>query len=354
MPGSRLSLLSCLFFLFSCSGKKNDAYTGWSTTAGNREGIRYSSLTQVDTSTVRKLQVAWTFHTGDADTLNHSQMQCTPVIAGGVLYATSPHLLLFAVDAATGREKWRFDPNDSTRNHSRSDFIMNNNRGVTYWEEGGDKRIFYTAGSYVYAVDAVTGQRIASFGNAGRIDLHDGLGRDVHDLYVTATAPGMIYKDLLIMGTRVSEQSDAAPGHIRAYDARTGQLRWIFHTIPQPGEEGYTTWEDPRAWQHIGGANTWSGFSLDEKRGILFAPTGSASFDFYGGRRRGQDLFANCLLALDAATGKKIWYFQTVHHDTWDKDLPTPPALVTVTHDGKTVDAVAQPTKNGLVFHFDR
>ncbi len=354
MKGNRLFLLSFLFFLFSCANQKNDPYTGWRTTAGNHEGIRYSSLTQVDTATVGQLRVSWTFHTGDADTLNHSQMQCTPVIVDSMMYVTSPHLLLIAVNAATGREIWRFDPNDPARNHSRSDFIMNNNRGVAYWEADGDKRIFYTAGSYVYAVDATTGKSISSFGKEGRIDLHDGLGRDVHDLYVTATSPGMVYKDLLIMGTRVSEQSDAAPGHIRAYDTRTGQIRWIFHTIPQPGEDGYGTWQDPIAWQHIGGANSWSGFSLDEKRGILFAPTGSTSFDFYGGRRKGPDLFANCLLALDAATGKKIWYFQTVHHDTWDKDLPTPPALVTVTHDGRTVDAVAQPTKNGLVFLFDR
>jgi quinoprotein glucose dehydrogenase len=354
MSFCRYPLFAGFIFCFACSSPKQDPYTGWRTTAGNHEGIRYSSLTQVDTSNVGQLRVAWTFHTGDADTLNHSQLQCTPIIVDSTMYATSPQLLLFAVDAATGKQKWVFNPADSVRNRSRFDFIMNNSRGVSYWEDGNDKRIFYTAGSFVYAVDAITGKSIPSFGNAGRIDLHEGLGRDVHDLYVTATSPGMVYKDLLIMGTRVSEQSDAAPGHIRAYDTRTGQMKWIFHTIPQPGEEGYTTWEDPQAWQHIGGANDWSGFSLDEKRGILFAPTGSSSFDFYGGRRKGQDLYANCLLALDAATGKKIWYFQTVHHDTWDKDIPTPPALVTVTHDGKTVDAVAQPTKNGLVFLFDR
>src|SRR5450432_2955424 len=344
------TLLAGFFFCMSCANKKQDPYAGWRTTAGTREGIRYSSLTQVDTSNVIHLQVAWTFHTGDADTLNHSQIQCTPIIVDGIMYATSPHLLLFAVDAATGKERWRFDPRDAGRNRTRFDFNMNNSRGVTYWEDGADKRIFYTAGSYVYAVDALTGGSIPSFGTDGRIDLHEGLGRDVHDLYVTATSPGIVYKDLLIMGTRVSEESDAAPGHIRAYDTKTGLQRWIFHTIPQPGEEGYTTWEDPNAWQHIGGANAWSGFSLDEKRGILFAPTGSSSFDFYGGRRKGQDLFANCLLALDAATGKRIWHFQTIHHDTWDKDIPTPPALVTVTRDGRTIDAVAQPTKTGFVY----
>lgn len=335
-------LTICLSLLLSCTSPKIEPST------------HYYDLTQVDTSNVRGLQVAWVYHTGDMDTLNHSQIQCRPVIANGTLYATSPRLVLFALDAATGQPKWTFNPQDSNRNKSGSDFIMNNSRGVTWWADGNDQRIFYTAGSILYAVDAGTGKLIPSFGKGGKIDLHDGLGRDVHDLYVTATSPGIIYKDLLIMGTRVSENSDAAPGHIRAYDTRTGQLKWIFHTIPYPGEYGYDTWEDPNAWQHIGGANVWSGFSLDEKRGILFAPTGSASFDFYGGRRRGQNLFADCLLALDAATGKRIWHFQDIHHDTWDKDLPTAPALVTVMHDGKETDAVAQPTKTGFVFLLDR
>ncbi|HEY4207284.1 MAG TPA: c-type cytochrome, partial [Puia sp.] len=228
------------------------------------------------------------------------------------------------------------------------------NRGVAYWQDGDEKRIFFSAGSWLYAIDAATGLRVPGFGRNGKVDLHDGLGRDVHDLYVAATSPGVVYKDLLIMGTRVSEGSDAAPGHIRAYDVHTGQIRWIFHTIPQPGEYGFDTWEDSIAYKHIGGANCWSGFSLDEKRGILFAPTGSAAFDFYGGKRKGQGLFADCLLAMDAATGKRIWHFQSIHHDTWDKDLPTPPALVTVMHNGQRVDAVAQPTKTGFVFVLDR
>jgi quinoprotein glucose dehydrogenase len=233
-------------------------------------------------------------------------------------------------------------------------FSLNNNRGVTYWEDGNDRRVFFGAGSFLFAIDANSGIPIPSFGDSGMIDLHDGLGRDVHDLYIGATSPGIIYKDLLIIGSRVSEESDAAPGHIRAYDTRTGKQRWIFHTIPQPGEFGYDSWEDPIAWQHIGGANCWSGFSLDEKRGIVFAPIGSASFDFYGGRRKGAGLFSDCLLALDAATGKYKWHFQDVHHDVWDKDLPTPPALVTIVKDGKEVDAVAQPTKTGVVFLLDR
>ena len=338
----KYTLFTLLICCMACSSKKSAPST------------HYSPLTQIDTANVQDLQVAWTYHTGDADTLNHSQIQCNPLVVDGSLYGTSPRLVLFALDAATGTAKWTFNPQDSNQNKSRKDFALNNNRGVAYWKGGDDRRIFYSAGPWLYAIDANTGRLIPSFGKGGKIDLHDGLGRDVHDLYVVATSPGIVYKDLLIMGTRVSEGSDAAPGYLRAYDARTGEIKWVFHTIPWPGEFGYDTWEDPIAWQHIGGANAWSGFSLDEKRGILFAPIGSASFDFYGGLRKGQGLFANCLLALDAATGKRIWHFQQIHHDTWDKDLPTPPALVTVMHNGQMVDAVAQPTKTGFVFLLDR
>jgi quinoprotein glucose dehydrogenase len=304
---------------------------------------------------VKDLAVAWTYRTGDADTVNHSQIQCNPIIVNGVMYATSPKLKLIAVDALTGQPKWVFDPtNGQDQGNQRARFSLNNNRGVTYWENGDDKRIFYTAGFLLYALDANTGKPVSTFGNEGKVDLHDGLDRDAKDLFITSTSPGIIYRDLLILGTRVSEGSDAAPGHIRAYDVKTGKQAWIFHTIPHPGELGYDTWEDTAAYKHIGGANSWSGFSLDEKRGMLFAPTGSASFDFYGGMRKGANLFANSTLALDAATGKYIWHFQNIHHDIWDRDLPTAPALVTVTHDGKKVDAVAQPTKTGFVFLLDR
>jgi quinoprotein glucose dehydrogenase len=327
----------------------------WRVTGGSKENIRYSTLTQIDTTNVRDLTVAWTYHTGDADTTNKSQIQCNPIMIDGTLYATSPKLKVIALDAATGQQKWVFDPTDGIdAGNQRTRFIMNNNRGVTYWENADDKRILFTASSFLYALDAKTGKPVSTFGDNGKVDLHDGLGRDVRDLFVTSTSPGIIYKDLLILGTRVSEGSDAAPGHIRAYDVKTGKQAWIFHTIPHPGEIGYNTWEDTAAYRNIGGANSWSGFSLDEKRGMLFAPTGSASFDFYGGMRKGDNLFANCTLALDAATGKYIWHFQNIHHDIWDRDIPTAPALVTVMHDGKKVDAVAQPTKTGFIFLLDR
>ena len=352
---SILSIFSVLL-LFSC-GTPQKEYTTWEVYNGTKEGMKYSSLTQVDTSNVNQLQVAWTYNTGDADTLNGSQIQCNPIIVDGVLYGVGPQMKLFAIDALTGKEKWVFDANAKTRHdgNRRAFHNMINSRGVAYWTDGKeDKRIFFTAGSNTFAIDANTGDPIKTFADNGSIDLHNDLGRDVKDLFVVNTSPGVIYKNLIILGTRVDEAPPSAPGHIRAYDVVTGKLQWIFHTIPQPGEFGYETWEDKEAWKHIGAANTWSGFSLDEKRGILFAPTGSAAYDFYGGKRKGSNLFANCLLALDAATGKRIWHFQFMHHDLWDKDLPTPPALITLTKDGKQIDAVAQTTKNGMVYVFER
>lgn len=339
-------------FLLSCGGKQ-DKYNSWQVYGGSKENIHYSSLTQIDTNNVRDLQVAWEYHTLDADTANHSQIQCNPIIIDSTLYGTSPQAKLFALDAATGKQKWVFNPVDSIGNKGMF-FILNNIRGMTYWTDGTAKRIFYTAGSHLYSIDAATGKPDKSFGSGGKLDLHDGLDRDVKDLFVTATSPGIIYKDVIIIGTRVDEGPSAAPGHIRAFDVRTGQRKWIFHTIPHPGEIGYESWDNKEAYKYTGGANAWSGFSLDDGRGILFAATGSASFDFYGGKRTGNNLFANCVLALDAATGKYIWHFQTIHHDVWDRDLPTAPILVTIKKNNQKTDAVAQVTKTGFVFLFER
>jgi quinoprotein glucose dehydrogenase len=347
--------LFCFVLLISCD-KSEKEYKSWEVYNGGKDAMKYSSLTQIDTGNVSQLQVAWTYHTGDADS-SGSQIQCNPIMVEGVLYGVGPQMTLFAVNAMTGKAKWVFDPYSkaATDMNPMSQHIMINSRGVAYWTDGKhNKRIFFTAGSYTYAIDAHTGKPIPSFGINGSIDLHEGLDRDVKDLFVVNTSPGIIYKNLIILGTRVDEAPPSAPGHIRAFDVITGKLKWIFHTIPQPGEPGYETWEDKDAWKHMGGANTWSGFSLDEKRGIVFAPTGSAAYDFYGGKRKGANLYANCLLALDAATGKLIWHFQLVHHDLWDKDLPSPPALITVTKDGKQIDAVAQTTKNGMVYVFER
>lgn len=346
IPGIVLLLASCS----STPGR----YDEWRVAGGTRENSRYSTLSQIDTNNVSKLAVAWSYSSGDADTINHSQIQCNPIVIDGILYGASPQLKLLALDAATGALRWMFDPQKDSTGAFIPRAGMNNNRGVTWWQDKDDRRIFFAAGASLYALDANTGKPIQQFGKGGKVDLHDGLGRDVTDLYVAATSPGVIYKDLLIMGSRVSEGSDAAPGHIRAYDVRTGKQQWIFHTIPMPGESGFDSWEDSTAYKHIGGANAWAGFSLDEQRGLLFAPTGSASFDFYGGKRKGNNLYANCILALQASTGKLVWHFQTVHHDVWDRDLPTAPSLVTVMHEGKAIDAIAQPTKSGFVFVLNR
>ncbi|HEY9256694.1 PQQ-binding-like beta-propeller repeat protein [Chitinophaga sp.] len=339
--------------LISCTSR-NNAHRTWQVYGGSKENIHYSGLTALDTSNVSRLKVAWAYHTGDAEEM--TQIQVNPVIVGDILYGVSPKLKLFAVNAATGKAAWVFDPvNLSGEVKGKGYFQFNACRGVTYYENGaGSRYIFYTAGAKLYCIDADKGVPVTSFGDSGYVDLHHDMGRNMDQLYITSTTPGIIYQDLLIVGTRVAEEAGGAPGYIRAYDVHTGKLRWIFHTIPQPGEAGYDSWEDKDAWQHTGGANAWAGFSVDEEKGIVFAPIGSASYDFYGGRRKGNNLFANCVLALDAATGKRIWHFQTVHHDVWDRDLPTAPMLVTVKKDGKKVDALVQVTKTGFIFLLDR
>jgi quinoprotein glucose dehydrogenase len=343
-------------FLTACGNNSDTSYDGWEKATGNSNANKYSSLTQVDTNNVQQLQVAWEFHTNDADTAAHSQIQCNPIIVDGIMFFTSPMLKVFAVDAATGKQKWVFSPYDSISENKNAHFILNNNRGVTYWTDGkDDKRIFYTAGPYLHCLDANTGKLISGFGNNGTVDLHDGLEMEnVKDLFVTQTSPPSVYKNLILAGTRVSEEMDAAPGDVRAYDARTGKIVWQFHTIPHPGEPGHETWEDPNAWKTTGGANNWMGMTIDEQRGIAYIPLGSSSMDFYGGKRRGSNLYADCLLALDASTGKHLWHFQYIHHDTWDWDPSSAPVLLTVNHDGKKIDAVAQTTKTGFVFLFNR
>jgi quinoprotein glucose dehydrogenase len=352
-------LILFLFVLMcSCNSDRRNKYKIWEGYGGGKENIHYSALSQIDTNNVNDLEVAWVYHTGDADTVKGSQMQVNPVIVNNILYGVSPKLKLFSLDASTGKQRWIFDPSLDTNKlpgESTRKISFTNCRGITFYKGGkNDSRIFYTAGSLLYCINAFTGVPVTTFGSYGRIDLHNDLGRDVKDLYVACTTPGIIYKDLIIIGSTVAEEAAAAPGHIRAYDVFTGKLKWIFHTIPQPNEEGYSTWDDQRAYQHIGGANAWSGFSMDEQKGILFAPLGSATYDFYGGKRIGNNLYANCVLALNAATGKRIWYFQTVHHDLWDRDLPTAPVLVNLLKEGKHIEAIAQVTKTGFVFLLDR
>ncbi len=348
--------------LLACSGSDPDSTAAlerarrraaapqheWRTYLGDRGVSHGSPLAQIHRGNVSQLEVAWRYESGDASPDGASQIQFNPLIVKGVLYGTSPSLRLFALDAASGEEIWSFEPGANVRAWTAS-------RGTVYWADGDDERILLGAGSYLYAVDARTGRGIESFGDGGRIDLREGLGRDVSDdmMGVVATTPGTVFEDLILMGGRVNEASGAAPGHVRAFDIRTGEMRWIFHTIPKPGEEGHETWpEDAHEWG--GGANSWAGISVDPERGLAFVPTGSAAFDYYGADRKGDNLFANSLLALDARTGEKRWHYQFVRHDIWDRDLPAPPNLVEILRDGERIPAVAQVTKTGHTFLFHR
>jgi glucose dehydrogenase len=311
----------------------------WPVYGGETANDHYSALTQINRRNVGKLQVAWTF-----DTHEKGGMQCSPIIVGRTLYGYSPSQKVIAIDAASGKLLWTFDSG-----------VMGTQpaRGLAYWHEGNESRLLAGVMNYLYALDPATGKPIVTFGEGGRIDLRKELRGDYQQQSIALTSPGVIYKDLIIVGGRNPETHPAPPGDIRAFDVRTGALRWSFHTIPHPGEEGYNTWP-PEAWKKSGAANNWAGMTVDVGRGIVYAPTGSSVFDFYGADRVGDDLYANTLLALDANTGKRIWHFQGVHHDLWDRDFPSPPTLLTVVRDGKRIDAVAQTSKQAYIYLFDR
>src|SRR5260221_11657900 len=311
----------------------------WPAYGGTPENNRFSPLKQIDRKNVQRLQVAWTF-----DTEESGGLQSSPIIVDGVLYGLTPTEKVFALNAATGSLLWKFD---SGIKGTQPD------RGLAYWSDSKDKRLLVAVMNFVYALDAATGNPISSFGKEGRIDLREDLGRDPAAQSIYVTSPPVIYKDLMIVGGRESETLPASPGDVRAYDVRSGKLRWSFHTIPHPGEFGYDTWPKD-VWKTSGAANNWAGMTVDADRGIVYVPTGSAAFDFYGADRVGDDLFANSLIALNAETGERVWHFQAVKHDLWDRDFPAPPVLLTVQRDDKKVDAVAQTTKQGFVFLFDR
>ena len=327
------------------------AAVDWPAAGGSSAKTQASPLTQITPANVATLKVAWTYRTGDARP-DRSQIQCNPIVVKGVLYATSPQLKVFALDAATGAQKWVFDPFTAGADAS----ALGVNRGVVYWEDerGGNARILVGAGYTLFAIDATTGKPVAGFGSNGGVDLREGLGERARKLYVVANTPGAIYKHLLILGTRVGEgPGPAAPGYVRAYDVRTGRIAWTFHTIPHPGEPGHETWPAD-AWTRVGGANSWSGVTIDQARGLVFLPTGSAAFDFWGGNRKGANLYANSVVALKAETGAHVWHYQTIRHDVWDRDLPQSPVLVTLRRDGRSIPAVAQATKTGHVWVFHR
>lgn len=335
--GSATRFLTATFtvLLTACAPANVD----WNVYGGSVAADRYSPLKQIDAHNVQTLRQVWRFdmnETGDSQT--------NPLIIDGTLYAMTPALRVVALNAATGAQRWAFDSGATGRGPSR---------GLAYWRNGNERRLFAGAMNLLFALDPASGKPVESFGDAGRIDLCDGLAGDRARCQVALTSPGVIYRDLLIVGFRTGETRPAPPGDIRAFDVRSGKLRWTFHTIPAAGEAGADTWP-PDARSFSGAANNWSGLSLDAKRGVVYVPTGSAVSDFYGADRPGANLYANTLLALDAATGRRLWHFQTVHHDILDRDLPTAPSLTTIEHEGRRREVVVQPTKQGFVFVFDR
>ncbi len=324
--------------LLGAPGAASPANLDWPAYLGDKARSLYSPLQQINRTNVAQLKVAWTYDTGDK-----GEYQANNLIVAGVLYTASPTRKVIALDAATGRELWKWDVQSEGRGAGSG-----RQRGLVFWqnETGGEQRLFTGVGNHLYALDPKSGQVIRSFGQNGFINL--GTGLDVEGTPgVGLNTPGVTYKDLLIIGGL------GGPGAVRAFDVRTGLRRWIFHLIPRPGEFGHDTWP-AEAYKTATGLMPWSGQSLDEKRGIVYVPTKTAEPDFYGGNRHGKNLFANSLVALDASTGKRLWHYQIVHHDLLDKDLPCPPVLLTVTHAGKKIDAVAQGTKHGLLFVFDR
>jgi len=339
----RTLIFLCLCLSLQACMEKENVNRDWSDYLGGPGRNHFTTLNQITPENVGNLKIAWSWAAPDS-----GQMQMSPVIHDGKLFGVTAGLRAFALDAATGKELWLFG--EPVRQW------FGTSRGVALWKGDNQARVFFTSGSFLWCLDASSGTPITSFGDNGKIDLHLGLPENAQKKFVTSSTPGTIFKNLIIMPVRTSEGADAVPGDVRAFDVITGKLVWSFHTIPYPGEPGYETWENKDAWKNIntGAANNWSGMAVDTKSGILFVPTGSAAPDFYGGKRLGANLYANCLIALDAATGKRIWHYQFIHHDIWDRDPPAPPNLITITRDGKKTEAVAQVTKQGYVFVFDR
>lgn len=322
------------------------AHADWPVYRGDPGGNQYAPLAQIHAANVHRLVPAWTYRTGDAST--RSTMHVNPIVVDGVMYITTPTLKAVALDAATGQERWVFDP---AAHRDDGAVIRLRNRGVAYWRHAAGDRVFHFAKDRMFALDARTGAVVRSFGRDGFVDLREHLGLPVDDVSLEMTSPGAVFEDLVIVGSRVNETYGASPGHVRAYSAETGALVWLFRTIPDKGEFGYDTWTEG---ERHGGANAWGGVTIDERRGWAFVATGSATDDFYGGLRQGQNLFANSVVALDARTGQRKWHYQTIHHDIWDYDNPPAPILVTLRGGGERRDAVVQLTKMGLVFVLDR
>jgi glucose dehydrogenase len=308
----------------------------WRDYAGGPDSSRFVAATDITRSNVNELQVVWTYPSGQTD--------FNPLVVRGVVYGLGPNNSFVALDAATGKQIWI---HEGVRGF--------NVRGVNYWEskDGRDRRLIFSANNFLQELDAQTGKPISSFGKDGRVDLRVGLDRDPSTVNQQSRTPGRVFENLIILGSATNQDYDSAPGDIRAFDVRTGALVWAFHTVPRPGEFGYDTWPED-AWKTVGGANNWGEQSIDEKRGIVYVPTGSPKYNFYGGNRKGANLFGDCLVALNARTGKRLWHFQTVHHDIWDLDNNSAPQLTTIRHNGRTIDVVAMAGKTGYLYVFDR
>ncbi len=340
MIGKRiLILLVCVPVAFA----QTQPYSTWREYGGSADGSQYSALRQINRSNVQKLQVVWTYPTGD-----DRKYSFNPLVIDGTMYVLAKGNSIVALDAATGRPLWTHLTDPST--------TLITNRGLNYWQsaDGSDRRLLFSIENQLQELDARTGERIMKFGTNGAVDLREGLGRDPKSLtLVQSYNPGRVFENLLILGSATNEEYNSGPGDIRAYDVLTGHLAWTFHTVPHPGEPGYETWPKD-AWKSVGGANDWSGLSLDEKRGIVYIPTASPKYNFYGANRPGANLYGDSLLALNARTGKLVWYYQMVHHDIWDYDNAGTPMLATVRHNGELIDVVAQPSKVGFVWVFNR
>jgi glucose dehydrogenase len=316
-------------------------HTTWTDYGGGADASQYSALKQINRSNVAMLQVAWKYPTGDG-----SGYLFNPIVVDGVMFVQARGGAIAALDVATGKERWVYENNPPARVTSR---------GMNYWEskDRTERRLLFSSSQFLQAIDAVTGKAIPSFGVDGRVDLREGLDRDPTKINTQSNTPGRVFEDVLILGSATNQGYNSAPGDIRAFDVRTGKLAWTFHTVPRPGEFGYDTWP-PDAWKTVGGANAWGELTVDERRGIVYIPTGSPKYNFYGANRIGANLFGDCLIALDARTGKRLWHFQMVHHDIWDYDNATAPKLLTVRHNGQMVDVVVQAGKTGFLYVFNR
>jgi quinoprotein glucose dehydrogenase len=319
------------------------SYTTWREYGGSPDDAQYSGLKQINRSNVNQLKQVWFYPAGN----NGFRYGSNPIVIDGVIYVIGENNSVAALDAATGRQIWL---------HPTAKGFDFSHRGLMYWEnkDRSDRRVLYIANNSLWAIDARTGESIDSFGDHGSVDLRVGLGRDPKAIRVIGNGtPGRVFDDLVILGSETGEEYESPPGDIRAYNVITGKMAWIFHTVPHPGEYGYDTWP-PDAWKYIGGTNDWGEMSVDAKRGIVYIPLGSPTYDFYGADRNGADLFSDCVLALDARTGKYLWHYQTTHHDLWDYDLEVGPKLLTVNHDGKKVDILAEAGKNGFLYVLNR